>query len=173
MLRAVLRQVSPMVIRLISVSDQLQLPDFHDIFRATLGWCGDLGYIIRIHRQEFNSFRRKTRMKALHEFKLHRQEKFLYICDTLLEINAESEKRPVNGRLQAEGSLGYRVTDLEMQQCITKAQAEVFGESPVELGIRSVRHIGLDLSPFLRQEVKTQNPSNGELSHGIVSQAVH
>jgi hypothetical protein len=31
----------------------------------------------------------------------------------------------------------------------------------------------MDLSPFLRQEVKTQNPSNGELSHGIVSQAVH
>jgi hypothetical protein len=82
-LRAVLRQVSPMVIRLISVSDQLQLPDFHHIFRAVLGWDGDLGYIIRIHGQEFNSFRRKTRSKALHEFKLHRQEKFLYICDTL------------------------------------------------------------------------------------------
>ena len=28
-------------------------------------------------------FRRKTRSKALHEFKLHRQEKFLYVCDTL------------------------------------------------------------------------------------------
>src|SRR5579863_713698 len=82
-LRAVLRQVSPMVIRLISVSDQLQLPEFHDVFRAILGWDGDLGYIIRIHGQEFNSFRRKTRSKALHEFKLHRQEKFLYICDTL------------------------------------------------------------------------------------------
>ena len=27
----------------------------------------------------------------------------------------------------------------------------------------------LDLSPFLRQTVKTQNPLNGELSHGIVS----
>ena len=82
-LRAVLHQVSPMVIRLISVSDQLQLADFHDIFRAILGWEGDLGYITRIHGQEFNSFRRKTRSKALHEFKLHRQEKFLYICDTL------------------------------------------------------------------------------------------
>ena len=32
---------------------------------------------------EINSFRRKTRSKALHEFKLHRQEKFLYVCDTL------------------------------------------------------------------------------------------
>jgi hypothetical protein len=82
-LRVVLRQVSPMVIRLISMSDQLQLSDFHDIFRAILGWDGDLGYIIRIHGQEFNSFRRKTRSKALHQFKLHRREKFLYICDTL------------------------------------------------------------------------------------------
>jgi len=82
-LRAVLRQVSPMVIRLVSVSDQMQLPDFHDVFRAILGWRGDLGFIIRVHGQEFNSFRRKTHSKALHELKLHRQEKFLYICDTL------------------------------------------------------------------------------------------
>ena len=35
-----------------------------------------------MHGQEINSFRRKTRSKALHEFKLHRQEKFLYVCDT-------------------------------------------------------------------------------------------
>src|SRR5262249_34138576 len=82
-LRAVLRQVSPMVIRLVSVSDQMQLPDFHDVFRAILGWRGDLGFIIRVHSQEFNSFRRKAHSKALHELKLHRQEKFLYICDTL------------------------------------------------------------------------------------------
>jgi len=82
-LRAVLRQVSPMVIRLVSVSDQVDLPQFHKIFSAILGWSGDLGYLISVHGQEFNSFRRKTRSKALHEFKLHRQEKFLYVCDTL------------------------------------------------------------------------------------------
>ncbi len=82
-LRAVLRQVNPMVIRLISVSDHLQLLEFHDVFRTIHGWDGDLGYIIRIRGQEFNGFRRKTRSKALHEFQLHRQEKFLYICDTL------------------------------------------------------------------------------------------
>src|SRR5262252_6841278 len=82
-LRAVLRHVSPMVIRLISVSDHLPIDAFHDVFRTILGWNGDLGYIIRVHGQEFNSFRRKTRSKALHEFKLHRQEKFLYVCDTL------------------------------------------------------------------------------------------
>ncbi len=82
-LRAVLRQVSPMVIRLVSVSDHMLLREFHDVFRIILGWNGDLGYIIRVHGQEFNSFRRKTRSKALPEFKLHRQEKFLYVCDTL------------------------------------------------------------------------------------------
>ena len=81
-LRAVLRQVSPMVIRLVSVCDHMPLPEFHDVFRIILGWNGDLGYIIRVHGQEFNSFR-KMRSKALHEFKLHRQEKFLYVCDTL------------------------------------------------------------------------------------------
>src|SRR5271170_4964060 len=82
-LRAVLRQVSPMVIRLISVSDQIPLHELHDVFRTILGWNSDLGYIVRVHGQEINSFRRKTRSKALHEFKLHRQEKFLYVCDTL------------------------------------------------------------------------------------------
>ena len=48
-LRAVLRQVSPMVIRLSSVSDQMPLHEFHDVFRTILGWNGDLGYIVRVH----------------------------------------------------------------------------------------------------------------------------
>jgi hypothetical protein len=82
-LRAVLRQVSPRVVRLVSVFDCMPFPEFHDVFRIILGWNGDLGCIIRVHGQEFNSFRQKTRSKALHEFKLHRQEKFLYVCDTL------------------------------------------------------------------------------------------
>ena len=72
-----------MVIRLVLVSNQMDLPEFHETFCAMLGWDGDLGYLIRVHGQEYNSFRRKTRSKALHEFRLHRQEKFLYICDTL------------------------------------------------------------------------------------------
>jgi hypothetical protein len=56
-----------MIIRLVAVSDQMQLPDFHHVFRTILGWLGDLGVIIRVHGQEFNSFRRKTHSKALHE----------------------------------------------------------------------------------------------------------
>ena len=82
-LRAVLRRVSPMVILLLSVSDYLELLQFHEIMRTILGWSGDLGYILRIHGQEFNSFRRKMRAKALYIFKWHWQEKFLYLCDTL------------------------------------------------------------------------------------------
>jgi hypothetical protein len=31
----------------------------------------------------------------------------------------------------------------------------------------------LEWSPELRQVVKTQNPLNGELSHGVVTQTVH
>ena len=38
----------------------MQLPELHDVFLAILDWNGDLGYIIRVHGQEFNSFRRKT-----------------------------------------------------------------------------------------------------------------
>ena len=31
----------------------------------------------------------------------------------------------------------------------------------------------MEWSPFLRQVVKAQNPLNGELSHGVITQAVH
>jgi hypothetical protein len=37
-LRAVLRDVSPMVARLISVSDDTELSDLHDVFQQVLGW---------------------------------------------------------------------------------------------------------------------------------------
>jgi hypothetical protein len=46
-----------MVIRLVSVADQMPLHEFHDVFRTILGWNGDLGYIVRVHGQEINSFR--------------------------------------------------------------------------------------------------------------------
>jgi hypothetical protein len=68
-----------MVIRLLSVPDHLDFPEFHKVIRAVLGWDGDLGYIVRVHGQEFNSFGRKGRSKALQELKLRRQEKFLYM----------------------------------------------------------------------------------------------
>ena len=76
-LRAVLRDVSLMVARLISVSEDTELSDLHDVFQQILGWSGDLGYSFRIHGKEFNSFRGRRRSKPLREFCLHRQEKFL------------------------------------------------------------------------------------------------
>jgi hypothetical protein len=72
-LRAVLRDVYPMVIRLFAVPDSLDLTDFDDIFRAVLGWDSGIGYVFQIHGQEFNSFRRKTRAKKLRDFRFHSQ----------------------------------------------------------------------------------------------------
>jgi hypothetical protein len=126
-LRAALRQVSPMVIRVLSVHDGMGLPAFNDVFCAMLGWSSEMGYILRIHGQEFNSFRRKTRTRAFHEFKLHRQEKFVYVTDTLskwewdvqvldMEEATEEDKKPVclagRGATPPEhcgGPKGYRL----------------------------------------------------------------
>jgi hypothetical protein len=35
--------MSPMVIRLVSVADQMPLHEFHDVFRTILGWKGYFG----------------------------------------------------------------------------------------------------------------------------------
>src|SRR5208282_20755 len=83
---------NPMVIRLVSVSDQMPLHEFHDVFRTILGWNGDLGYIVRVHGQEINSFRRKTRSKALHEFKrVFEKSRFCHISPTMFPIPASKQ----------------------------------------------------------------------------------
>ena len=132
-LRAVLRDVSPMVARLISVSDDTELSDLRDVFQQVLGWSGDLGYSFRIHAKEFNSFRGRTRSKPLREFRLHRQEKFLYICDLLdvwelrvmdiQEVAATDDREPLclGGRGAAPpescgGPRGYRLMLKRQQQ---------------------------------------------------------
>jgi hypothetical protein len=48
-LRAVLRDVYPMVIRLIAVPDSLEVTDFDDIFHAMLGWDTGIGYAVFIN----------------------------------------------------------------------------------------------------------------------------
>jgi Plasmid pRiA4b ORF-3-like protein len=68
-----------MVIRVISVPDSLDLPDFDEVFRTVLGW-DNLGFICRVHGQEYNSFRRATRSKTLGEFQLRPSETFLHTC---------------------------------------------------------------------------------------------
>lgn len=82
-LRAVLNDVSPIVARVFSIADDIEITDLHDIFLSMLGWQQDLGFIIRVHGQEFNSYRRRFRGKRLRDLQLRRQEKFLYICNTL------------------------------------------------------------------------------------------
>jgi Plasmid pRiA4b ORF-3-like protein len=82
-LRAVLRDVSPIVARVFSITDDIEITELHDVFLSMLGWQQDLGFIIRVHGQEFNSYQRRSRGKRLRDFHLHRQEKFLYICNTL------------------------------------------------------------------------------------------
>jgi len=78
-LRAVLRKVSPMVIRILALPDSLLLHEFDAVFRAVLGW-DHIGFLFRIHGQEFNSFRRATRARTLREFQLRPTETFLYTC---------------------------------------------------------------------------------------------
>src|SRR5262244_1731962 len=82
-LRAVLNDVSPIVARVFAISDGVEITELHDVFLSMLGWQHDLGFIIRVHGQEFNSYQRRSRGKRLRDFHLRRQEKFLYICNTL------------------------------------------------------------------------------------------
>jgi hypothetical protein len=115
-----------MVIRVMAVPDCLDLPMFDDVFRTILGWDG-LGFIFRVHGQEFNSFRRRSRSKLLRDFQLRRQEKFLYTCGAIdlwewevrvldLEEGADGDDAPmcVGGRGAAPpehcgGPTGYRL----------------------------------------------------------------
>jgi len=62
--------------------DYLDLPDFDEVFRTVLDWDG-LGYIFRVHGQEFNSFRRATRSKMLRDLQLRPRETFLYTCGVI------------------------------------------------------------------------------------------
>ena len=71
-----------MVVRVVAMPDYLDLPDFDEVFRTLVGWDG-LGFIFRIHGQEFNSFRRRTQSKTLREFQFRPQEKFLYTCGVI------------------------------------------------------------------------------------------
>ena len=122
-----------MVIRVIVVPDDTELTDLHEIFQTLMGWNLDLGYSFRIHGQEFNRFRRKTRSQPLKEFHLHRHEKFRYIADTLhlweweirvldVEAGTPADRQPrcLSGRGAAPpegcgGPRGYRLM-LKRQQ---------------------------------------------------------
>jgi hypothetical protein len=80
-LRAVLRKVRPMVIRVLAVPDYLTLSEFDEIFCAVLGWDG-LGFSFHVHGQEFTRFLRRTKVHrtTLRDFQLRPRETFLYTC---------------------------------------------------------------------------------------------
>ena len=71
-----------MVIRVLAVPDSLDLFEFDEIFRAVLGW-DNIGFLFRVHGQEFNSFRRATRSRTLREFQLRPTETFRYTCGAI------------------------------------------------------------------------------------------
>src|SRR6516225_3233684 len=83
-LRAVLRKVSPMVIRVLALPDYLTLAEFDEVFCTLLGWEG-IGFSIHIHGQEFTSFLRRSKVqrKTLRDFQLRPRETFLYTCGGL------------------------------------------------------------------------------------------
>jgi len=148
-LRAVLRDVYPMVIRLVAIPDTLHLTDFDDIFHAVLGWDSGIGYAFQIQGQEFNSFQRKNRSKKICDFRFHRQEKFLYTLGALdqwewecrvidLQDGAEGDHAPVcvGGRGAAPpqysgGPTGYHLM-LKQQQM----GEQMFHPAQVETAIR-------------------------------------
>jgi hypothetical protein len=65
------------VARVFSITDNTEITDLHEVFLSMLGWQQDLGCIIRVHGQEFNSYQRRSRGKRLRDFQLRRQEKFV------------------------------------------------------------------------------------------------
>jgi len=80
--RVVLLKVSPLVVRLVSVPDDLSLEELHEVLQLTFGWRCHSFYSFRIHGQEI-SRRRHLRTRRLSEFQLRRREKFLYTYDLL------------------------------------------------------------------------------------------
>jgi hypothetical protein len=138
-----------MVVRLLSVSDDTELTALHEIFQQVLGWSGQLGHAFRIHGQEFNSFRRRSRSKPLRAFRLHRQEKFLYRYDFLdlwewdlrvLDIQEGVEQDPLpvclGGRGAAPpefcgGPTGYRLM-LKRQRDGAAMSDPVLGEAGIQ-----------------------------------------
>jgi hypothetical protein len=70
-LRAVLNDVSPIVARVLSISDDVEITDLHDIFLRIRGWQENLGFITGVYGQECNSYKRPSHGK-----------RFLYLCNT-------------------------------------------------------------------------------------------
>jgi hypothetical protein len=90
-LRAVLRKVSPMVIRVLALPDYLTLADFDEVFCTLLGWDG-IGFSIHIHGHELTSFLRRTKVQrtTLREFQLRPQDGLHVALTTVLKSRTKN-----------------------------------------------------------------------------------
>jgi Plasmid pRiA4b ORF-3-like protein len=151
-----------MVILVVTIPDYLDLPDFDEAFRTVLDWDG-LGFSLRVHGQEFHSFRRATRSKTLRDFYLRPRETFLYTCGAIdlwewefrlldQQAGADGDNLPLclGGRGAAPpehcgGPTGYRLMlkrQKEGESMHTPAQVETL------IGVLSAAHPDRPLSSW-------------------------
>ena len=97
-LRAVLRRVSPMVIRLVSFSDRMILPEMCPRYSCLEQRSG-------LHhprsRSGVQQHPAENRSRAVHEFQLHRQEKFLYVRETCISHGRSAATAHADRRMVA------------------------------------------------------------------------
>ena len=86
-----------------------------------------------------------------------------------------SEEQIIYALRQAEA--GKKVGDICREMGVSQQAFYNWKRRYAGVGVSELRELRqlreVDLPPFLTQMVKTQNPLNGELSHGVVTQAVH
>ncbi len=116
-------------------------------------WRDQKGNIIGLIGIARDITERKHREQALRDSEATVRALLENASQGIVAVNAEGRIDQVNG--MAETIFGY-------------TRQEAIGQSIEVLLPERFRH-GLDLPPFLTHEVKTQNPSKGELSHGVVT----
>lgn len=82
-LRVTLRGASPMVIRVVSVSDTIDLEGLHTVLQAVLGWPGRGSFLFRIQGLQLLAAHQRSRRRRLCDFGLQHREVFVYICPGL------------------------------------------------------------------------------------------
>jgi hypothetical protein len=101
--------------------------------------AGDgLGFICRVHGQEFNSFRRRTQSKTLRDFHLRPREEFLYTCGAIdlceWEVPASESARSGRGKPVSGGLPDVSPGPESREQMLYFRRAEAFCAT---LGTRS------------------------------------
>src|SRR5258705_13726280 len=139
-LRAVLRDACPMVARLISVSDDTELSDLHDVFQQVLGWSGDLGYSFRIHGKEFNSFPRRRLWELLKSQGMQENQQVVFLSDGGDTVRQLQEYlHPTSEHWIDWFHVTMRLTVLQQQAKGLQAERPQFGQE-VTKQLESVKH---------------------------------